>query len=104
MRAIIIAVHDGVQRRFACETEDGLCTVFSQLSGPLVEAGDIVSGQVHSIDAQTLDFVGEECRVIPESAMLSRADALALLREAPPAGSAGSAGSADSTGSTGSTA
>ena len=85
MRAIIIAMQaaqDG-QRRFACETEDGLCAVFTQLSDSIVETGDIVSGDVLSLGPQTLDFVGEECRVICESAMLCRADALALLQQPP---------------------
>lgn len=79
MRAIILAVQNG-RHRFACETDDGLCAVFLQLAGPVVEPGDIVEGEVLSLGAQTLDLAGEACRVIGESALLSRADALAQLR------------------------
>ncbi|RYF67115.1 MAG: hypothetical protein EOO22_19925 [Comamonadaceae bacterium] len=52
-----------------------------QLSGPIVDAGDILSGDVLFLGVQTLDFSGSECRVIGESAMLCRADALALLKK-----------------------
>jgi hypothetical protein len=80
VRAIIIAVQT-TQRRFACETEDGICSVFFQLSGTPVATGDIVSGDVLLLGTQSLEHGGNECRVIGESAMLRRADALALLGE-----------------------
>lgn len=83
MRAIVIATRPG-QRRFACETDDGLCTVFVQWSDPLMETGDIVSGEVLSLGSQTLDCEGTECCVTGEVAGLNRADAMARLRCGPP--------------------
>ncbi|RYF33532.1 MAG: hypothetical protein EOO26_07790 [Comamonadaceae bacterium] len=83
VKAIVIAAEAG-ERRFACETDNGLCAVFTQVSGPAVEAGDILDGAVLSLGPQTLHRAGEECLALGESAMLCRADALALLKAPAP--------------------
>ena len=67
---------------FVCETRDGVCALFVQLDGPIVQTGDILEGAVSGRGAQTLGHVEGLCSVFGESGPLTRDEAMARAREA----------------------
>ncbi len=84
MRAIVVAAD--VQRgTFVLETEEGVCAVFCQHSGPLVQTGDMLEGAVTSRGVRVLCHEDGSCRVVGDSGPVSRDEALALMGSLSPA-------------------
>lgn len=84
-RAIVIAVAPD-RAVFALETQDGVCAVFCQHAGPLVQVGDILSGAVTARGARMLLHPDGSCAAVGDSGPLSRPEALALVLAPQPAG------------------
>ncbi len=78
MRAIVIAA-DVKRTSFVLETEDGICAVFCQHTGPVVQTGDILEGAVTARGVRVLSHADGSCCVVGDSGPVSRDEALALM-------------------------
>jgi hypothetical protein len=82
-RGIVIAV-DASRSTFAVETQEGVCAVFCQHAGPVVQAGDILEGPVISRGTRILGHVDGMCAAVGDSGPVSREEALAYLQASAP--------------------
>lgn len=78
LQAIVIGVAPD-RAAFAVEDRGGLCAVFCQHTGPVVNAGDVLQGDVLARGARRLQHAQGIVGAVGDTGPLSRAQALALL-------------------------